>query len=153
MKAFIKRKHIINLAREIDKQDFILGILALDYNWFDISEKNEDFFCLYVMANKNFIEEMYLKGSNNGEIWDLELEMSLIATVESQYDIFELKLYDKDLFPRAFVLKGLGAKEYYDNNSGRNYVIKKGRGGNLIPKKEKLIKLDYISLYNIYNKE
>lgn len=153
MKAFIKRKHIISLAREIDKQDFILGILALDYNWFDISENGEDFFCLYAMANKQFIEQLYLKGSNNGEIWDLDLNMNFVANIDSKYDIYELKLYNKDLFPRAFVLRGIGAKEYYDNNSGRNYVIKKGRGGNLIPKKEKLIKLDYISLYNIYDKD
>lgn len=152
MKALIKRKHILNLARELDKVDFVLGILGIDYNWFDISEKEEDFFCLYAMANNNIIDELYLKGSNNGEIWDLELEMKLISTINPNFSIFELKLYDKDLFPRAFILKGIGSKEYYDNNNGRNYVIKKGRGGNLIPRKEKLIKLNHINLYNVYDK-
>lgn len=151
MRKIVDRNHAVKIAEDLDKRDLIVGLIAVDYSWFELSEKNEDFFTAYAIVDNNFIEELYLKGSNNGEIWDLELEMKKIIDIENNYSIYEIELSDKNIFPRAFVLRGVGGTEYFDNNFGRNYVVKKGRGGNVLPLKEKLIRLAYISQYEVFN--
>lgn len=153
MRELFKKKHVIELAQNIDKCNLILKLLAVDYHWFDLSEKEEDFFHVYVVANNEFIEEVYLKGSNNGEIWDLEYEMEKMSRIDSKFSLYKLSLFEKEEFPRAFVLRGLGGREYYDNNFDRNYVIKKGRGGNLIPKGKNYILLKEINVFKVYDKK
>lgn len=152
MKRLIKTDYAGLIGESLIKKGHLITLLAIDYNWFDISEEDEDFFVAYALVDNNFIEEVYLKGSNNGEMWDLDLEMTKIQDIYPNYSLYQICLADKNLFPRAFVLRGIGSKEYYDNNNGRNYVIKKGRGGNLLPVEDKLIKLNHISLYNIFDK-
>ena len=46
----------------------------------------------------------------------------------------------------------MGEEEVYDNNDNRNYVTKRGRGGNIIPKKKKIILLNSIELYSLFDK-
>ena len=150
MKRMVDRNHIIKMAKTFDKRDLIVGLVGVDYNWFELSEENEDFFYAYAIVDNNFVEELYLKGSNNGEIWDLELEMNKIDDIDKDYSLYEIELFDKNIFPRAFVLRGVGGSEYFDNNHNRNYVVKKGRGGNLLSCGDVVIKLNHISLYEIF---
>jgi hypothetical protein len=88
-------------------------------------------------------------------MWDLETsfeENFRFEENEKKYGIFKLELTNKDSFPRSFVIKGVGEEEVYDNNDNRNYVTKRGRGGNIIPKKKKIILLNSIELYSLFDK-
>jgi len=88
-------------------------------------------------------------------MWDLELpfdQMEVVMENNNKYGLFRLNLDDAKIFPRTFVIKGIGTSESYDNNEGRNYAIKKGRGGNYITKKKKIILLNSIKVYWIFDK-
>lgn len=153
MKTLVKEEDIFKLFDSFDKIQLDLKLLAIDYQWTDTEEKN--FYDLYVVANLEKISEVKLIASGDGEMWDLELAFDLLKTNNEngiRYGLFKLELRDKRAFPRAFVIKGLGSEETYDNNEGRNYVVKKGRGGNFIPKKNKIILLNNIELYSLFDK-
>lgn len=153
MKTLIKENDVFIVAKKLSKLDMNIRLLAVDYKWTET--EGQDFFSIYVLANSEKIDKVQLVGSLDGEMWDLERSFEEKLRFEDngkEYGIFKLELYDKESFPRSFVVKGVGEKEYYDNNSSRNYVIKKGRGGNIIPKKKKIILLNSIELYSLFDK-
>jgi len=153
MKTLIKDKYILKIFETFDKSRLEVKLLAIDYKWTDEEEKN--FYDIYVMADMDKIFNVRLIASGDGEMWDLELPFEPLEDIMEngkKYGLFYLNLRDKKVFPRSFVIKGVGNEEFYDNNDGRNYVVKKGRGGNIIPTKKKIILLNSIELYSLFDK-
>lgn len=153
MKTLIKDKDILKLFEGFEKSKLEMKLLAVDYKWTDTEEKN--FYDIYVIIDMDRIFDVRLIASGDGEMWDLELPFQLVEKLTEngkKYGLFSLNLRDKRVFPRSFVIKGIGNEEFYDNNEGRNYVVKKGRGGNLIPKKKKIILLNSIELYSLFDR-
>ena len=153
MKTLIKDKDILKLFEGFEKSKLEMKLLAVDYKWTDTEEKN--FYDIYVIIDMDKIFDVRLIASGDGEMWDLELPFQLVEKLTEngkKYGLFSLNLRDKRVFPRSFVIKGIGNEEFYDNNEGRNYVVKKGRGGNLIPKKKKIILLNSIELYSLFDR-
>ena len=137
----------------MDKKDLTVKLLAVDYRWSDTEEPN--FYSIYSLADLQKVDRVQLVASRDGEMWDLETSFEEKFRFEEkgkQYGIFKLELTNKDSFPRSFVIKGVGEEEVYDNNNSRNYVTKRGRGGNIIPKKKKIILLNSIELYSLFDK-
>lgn len=153
MKTLIEKKDILKLFKAIEKTELDLKLLAIDYKWTDTDEKN--FYDIYAIGDLDKFSDVRLIASGDGEMWDLELPFEQIESLSEngkKYGLFLLQLSDRRVFPRAFVIKGIGGDEVYDNNDGRNYVVKKGRGGNIIPKKKKIILLNSIELYSLFDK-
>lgn len=153
METFVKEKDILNLFVAYSKENLELKLLAIDYKWDDSGDKN--FYDIYVIANLEKVFDVRIVASGDGEMWDLELPFEHKETVienGEKFGLFNLNIRDKRIFPRAFVIKGIGTDEFYDNNEGRNYGVKKGRGGNFIPKKKKIILLNSIELYSLFDK-
>lgn len=153
MKTLIKEKDIYKIGKKINKSELTVRLLAVDYSWTE--EEKENFYIIYVLADLERVDKVQLVASRDGEMWDLETSFDESFRFEEdgrKYGIFKLELINKDSFPRSFVIKGVGEKEVYDNNESRNYVIKKGRGGNIIPKKDKIILLNSIELYSLFDK-
>ena len=153
MKTLIKEKDIHIIGKKIDKKGLTVKLLAVDYRWSDTEESN--FYSIYTIADLERVDKVQLVASRDGEIWDLETsfeENFRFEENDKKYGIFKLELTNKDSFPRSFVIKGVGEEEVYDNNDNRNYVTKRGRGGNIIPKKKKIILLNSIELYSLFDK-
>lgn len=153
MDTFVKEKDIVNLFVAYEKENLDLKLLVIDYKWDETEEKN--FYDIYVIANLEKVFDVRIVASGDGEMWDLELPFEHMDTVvenNKKFGLFNLNLRDKKNFPRTFVIKGIGTSDIYDNNEGRNYAVKKGRGGNFIPKKKKIILLNNIELYSLFNK-
>jgi hypothetical protein len=154
MKCLIKKMDILRIFKSMEKTKLEIRLLAMDYKWTETEEKN--FYDIYVVGDLDKLSDIRLIASGDGEMWDLELPFELAETLienNKKYGLFFLQLRDKRVFPRSFVIKGLGGgEEFYDNNEGRNYVVKKGRGGNIIPKKKKIILLNSIELYSLFDK-
>lgn len=153
MKTLIKEKDIYKIGKKINKSGLAVKLLVVDYSWTE--EEKENFYSIYALADLEKVDKVQLVASRDGEMWDLETSFDENFRFEENgktYGIFKLELINKDSFPRSFVIKGVGEKEVYDNNESRNYVIKKGRGGNIIPKKGKIILLNSIELYSLFDK-
>lgn len=152
MDVLVKNKIALSLARQIDKTNVDIKLLIIDYKW---NDEKINFFKIYVIADNSKVSEVKLIGSGDGEMWDIEIPLTLYETFEENeksYGLYNLELKDNKTFPRSFVLKGQGNGEVYDNNDNRNYGIKKGRGGNLIPKNGQLILLNNIELFTLFDR-
>ena len=153
MKTLIKEKDIHIIGKKIDKKGLTVKLLAVDYRWSDTEESN--FYSIYTIADLERVDKVQLVASRDGEMWDLQLSFEEICRFDEeqeQYALYKLFLNQDDVFPRSFVIKGVGEQEFYDNNENKNFSIKKGRGGNIIPRRKEIILLNTVELYSIYEK-
>ncbi len=153
METLIKEKHIEKIAKNYTKNDLTVKLLVLDYKWEEDGKSN--FYYIYALVNVHKVDRVFLIGSRDGEMWDLQLSFEEICRFDEeqeQYALFKLFLNQDDVFPRSFVIKGVGEQEFYDNNENKNFSIKKGRGGNIIPRRKEIILLNTVELYSIYEK-
>ena len=71
METLIKEKHIEKIAKNYTKNDLTVKLLALDYKWEEDGKSN--FYYIYALVNVHKVDRVFLIGSRDGEMWDLQL--------------------------------------------------------------------------------